>query len=122
MSADPAAQKRLTGLRAAANLPPLSLAIVEIADAVLRDLVSELAEDCVHASAQTVPCDPTVRTLLEGAADSLPGGGSKISKALHELLSEEATQTARCAKRSREALAPSFAGEHAQHKQQLTTC
>jgi len=111
--ADPAAaEKRKRDLQVAANLPPLSLAVVEIADTILRELASEIAEDCVHESAQIVPCDPAVRNLLEGAADSLPGGGSTISKALHTLLSEEASRTARCAKRSREALAPSFAGTH----------
>ena len=108
-SADPS---RVAALRTAARLPPLPLAVVELADSTLRDLVSELAEECMHKAAQTVPCDASVRTLLEGAAGTLPGDGSTISKALHKLLTEEVSQTARCAKRSRDALGPAIAGGH----------
>jgi hypothetical protein len=96
-------------LRAAAALPPLPLAIVHLADAVLRDVVSEVAEQALRDSATTVPCEPSLRPLLEGTVGTLPGDGARISTSLHKLLSEEAAQTARCAKRSREALAPAFA-------------
>ena len=96
-------------VRKAAALPPLPLAIVHLADTVLRDLVSEVAEQALRDSATTLPLDPSMRQLLEGAEDTLPGGGARISKSLHKLLSDEVVQTARSAKRSREALAPALA-------------
>ena len=93
----------------APQLAPLPLAIVCVADAVVRDLLSEIAEQCLRDTAVMVPCDPSVRPLLEGAAGTLPGDGSRISSALHKMLSDEVAQTARCKKRAREALAPSLA-------------
>ena len=82
---------------------------MHIADSVLWDVVSEVAETAIHASAKSVPCDASVKPLLEGAVGTLPGDGDHISTALHKLLSEEAAQTARCHKRSREALGPAYA-------------
>lgn len=96
-------------LRKAAALPPLSLACVYLADDLLRELTSEVAEAAMQAAAKRVPCDASIRPLLEGTVDTLPGDGARISTSLHQLLTEEATQTARCAKRSREALAPALA-------------
>ena len=66
-----------------------------------------IAEQCLCDSSRR-PCEPAVRELLEGATSSLRADG-KISGALHALLAEEVQQTARCAKRSRETLAPVLA-------------
>ena len=96
-------------LRQAAQLPPLPLAVVHLADAILREIVAETAETALHASATHIPCDVSVKPLLEGAVGTLPGDGARISTSLHNLLTEEVTQTARCAKRAREALGPSHA-------------
>ena len=51
-----AASQRLANARkTAASLPPLPLAVVHIADDVLRDLVFEVAETALHATAKSVP-------------------------------------------------------------------
>ena len=91
-------------LKAAANLPPMSLAVVELADQLLREVTFDIAEESLCDSSRK-PCEPAVRELLEGATSSLRDDG-KISGALHAVLSEEVKQTARAAKRSRELLAP----------------
>ena len=109
MSEAAVARAQLVALRTAAALPPLPLAVVHLADTVLRDVVSEVVEQCMHESAKTLPCDASISSLLEGAAETLPEDGKRISAALHRLLSEEISQTARAAKRSREALEPSIA-------------
>ena len=109
MSEAAVARAQLVALRTAAALPPLPLAVVHLADTVLRDVVSEVVEQCMHESAKTLPCDASISSLLEGAAETLPDAGARISTALHRLLSEEISQTARAAKRSREALEPSIA-------------
>ena len=42
------AQARAAALRVAAQLPPLALAVVHLADALLRDVVCEVAEQSLH--------------------------------------------------------------------------
>ena len=59
-----------------------------------------LAESALHATATSVPCDASVQPLLEGTAGTLPSDGTRTSTSLHKLLSEEASQTARCARLS----------------------
>lgn len=105
----PNSDGRLEALRTAAALHPLSLATVHVADDVLRACVRDVAEQCIRETCATVPCGDDVRSLLEGAAGTLPSDGRRISASLHKLLSEEAVMTARCAKRSREELAPALA-------------
>ena len=109
-SSSAALRARLEALRSVASLPPLSLAIAHVGDAVLRDVVADLAESCLREATPLVPCtDPAIRSLLEGSEGTLPGDGTNISASLHKLLSDEATQTAVVRRRAREALAPASA-------------
>ena len=60
-------QKRLDALQTAAVLHPLSLACVLVADALVRELLSEVADESHRAGVSMVPCTDEVRPLLEGA-------------------------------------------------------
>ena len=46
-----AMKARLDALRAIASLPPLSLAVAHVGDAVLRELVDEISEQCLRDAA-----------------------------------------------------------------------
>ena len=103
------AQKRQHALRAAAALPPLSLACVHVAEDIVRDIVAEIAEACERESGSAVSCSDELQALLEGAASTLPSGGKSVSAPLHALLTEEATATAQSSRTAREALAAGIA-------------
>jgi hypothetical protein len=98
---------RLKALRSAAALHPLSLACVQIADAIVRDLASEVAEDALREATPRVPCSEELRDLLEGSSSTLPEDGARISSSLHRLLVDELAQSTKCSQRMQRALAPS---------------
>lgn len=97
---DAALRRRLTALRSMASLPPLALAVCATADYIIRDLVDEVAEDALREGTPVVPCSDAARSLLEGAAGSLPNDGKSISASLHKVLVQEAQTTALSSKRA----------------------
>ena len=104
-------QKRLDALQAARSLPKLSLACVSVAEALLRDLATEVAERSQHEAGggKRVTCTDEVRNLLEGTLGTTAGDQSTVSAQLFDLLSEEAATSAKCARAAQEVLAPAAA-------------
>ena len=95
---------RLQALRSVSSLPPIAVAVCELGDLILRDLVAEVAEEALRKATPLVPCAEEMQPLLEGAMGTLPGDGSKISASLHGVLVQEAMVTERSSKRARACL------------------
>ena len=73
--------------------------VAHVGDAVLRELVDEISEQCLRDATPLVPCTShKVRRLLEGAEGTLPGDGTSITASLHTLLGVEADKTATCSR------------------------
>ena len=101
-------QRRLEALQSAASLPPLSLACVHVADAILLEVAAEIAEGCQREAGGAISCNVEVQRLLEGMVPAKASGTETVSAPLHALLEEEVAATAKFAQEARETFAPAL--------------